>query len=449
MLNQQGGRIVWGIDSRGEPRGISNAEDKAAELRTLLMTRIVLRPLLSVATEAFAGKTFVLVEIPPGADKPYAFDRKVWVRLGTKTWQATDDATAQMIGQGATRESRWGRQPMPGFDLEDCDETELSEAQREIVGTSRFGAGIPEGAAALLRALYLYNSEQLTNAAMVLFARDPLEWAPNLALRVIAYSSQKQGKALHEQTVQGPAVRVLRQAIAIIQQQTGFTGIFSPGGLAREDQPAYALDALREGLVNAIAHRDYNAPGGQLRVEIFPDRLLIQNPGSLPDGWTGRDMLSREESHPTNPDIARVLYLRGLMERLGIGGRRLAAACRALKARPPVWKSADGVVSLTLFRAPLPPVDAVLLPRERDFLRTLKPGTIFKAESYAANADLSLRQARRDLTHLETLGILTRTGRGSQTLYTAAHKPTPRPQKKTTLQKKSGQVRPSPAKPKR
>ena len=109
-------------------------------------------------------------------------------------------------------------------------------------------------------------------------------------------------------------MRVLRQAVSVIQQQTGFSGRFKSGRLEREGRPAYALFALREGLVNAIVHRDYQVVGGQLRVEIFPEHLIIENPGQLPEGWTEKDILTKEESHLTNPDIARVFYLRSLME---------------------------------------------------------------------------------------------------------------------------------------
>jgi ATP-dependent DNA helicase RecG len=252
---------------------------------------------------------------------------------------------------------------------------------------------------------------------MVLFARDPVAWSPNVALRIIAYASDKQGRSLHEQTLQGPAVRVLRQAVSVIQQQTGFSGRFRSSRLEREDRPAYALFALREGLVNALVHRDYETVGGQLRVEIFPEHLVIQNPGRLPEGWTEKDILTKEESHPTNPDIARVFYLRSLMERLGLGGRKLDDACRALKAKPPVWKAAQGMVSLTLFRAPSPATIGQLTSRQQEFIRSLAPQNSFKADDYAKAVAVSIRQARRDLTELEELGMLERSGKGPATIY--------------------------------
>ncbi len=419
MLNQQGGTVFWGVDSRGTISGVSDAEEKAQGLNEFLMRHSVPRPFLSVSVEEVQENRLVVVEIPASSDKPYSLNRKIWVRVGKLNLRASADDSAQMVEQSVIRHIRWEREPIPGFELADCDPTELSNARREIAQVGRFGIEVPTADDELLRRLYLQTSGQLTNAAMVLFARDPVVWSPNLALRIISYASDKQGTALHEQTLQGPAVRVLRQAVSVIQQQTGFSGHFKSGRLEREDRPAYAVFALREGLVNAIAHRDYEAVGGQLRVEIFPEHLIIQNPGCLPEGWTERDILTKEESHPRNPDIARVFYNRELMERLGIGGRKLDAACRELKAKPPVWKVDAGTVSLTLFRAPNPATISQLNSRQRDFLKSLTPGHDFKAGDYAKTAGVVVRQARRDIAELEKLGLVERIGRGPSTAYRA------------------------------
>lgn len=417
LLNQQGGTVLWGVDTRGTMSGMAHAGARAHELNDFLMRHLTPRPLLSVSAEEYQGKKLVLVEIPRGADKPYALERKIWVRLGKQDLRASADESARMVEASAIRESRWEREALPGFDLADCNSDELAEARREIARTGRFGITVPEASEELLRRLYLQSSGQLTNAAMVLFAHNPVAWSPTVALRIITYPSGKQGRSLHEQPLQGPAVRVLRQAVSIIQQQTGFSGRFKSSRLEREDRPAYALFALREGLVNAIVHRNYDTVGGQLRVEIYPEHLVIQNPGRLPEGWTEKDILTREESRPTNPDIARVFYLRELMERLGIGGRKLVDACIALKAKRPVWKAEQNVVSLTLFRAPSPATISQLTSRQQEFLKSLTLGQSFKAADYAQAVAVSLRQTRRDLAELEELGLLERSGKGPATFY--------------------------------
>ena len=417
MLNQKGGTLLWGVGSRGAVSGITNAEEQAQTLNDFLLQNLTPRPLLSVSAEELQDKKLVLVEIPEGADKPYALARQIWVRLGKQDLRASDDKSARMVADSAIRQSRWEREALPGFELADCDVTELKEARREIAATGRFGISVPDQDEELLRRLYLMSGGQLTNAAMVLFARDPLTWSPNLALRIVSYASDKQGRSFHEQTLQGPAVRVLRDAVSVIQQQTGFTGRFKSARLEREDRPAYAPFALREGLVNAIVHRDYESLGGPLRVEIFPQHLVIQNPGRLPEGWTERDIITREESRPTNPDIAQVFHYRGLMERLGIGGRKLAEECRALKAKPPVWTAAKGLVSLTLFRAPSLETLKELTLRQHEFLESLTERRSFKTTDYAKAVAVSSRQARRDLAELEELGIVERSGKGPATFY--------------------------------
>jgi len=417
LLNQQGGTVLVGVDARGTVSGVADAEGRSKELNDFLMGHLTPRPLLSVSAEAYQSKQLVLVEVPRGADKPYSLDRRIWVRLGKQDLRASADESAQMVEASAIHESRWEREPLPGFGVSDCDGDELSEARREIAKAGRFGITVPEDNGDLLRRLYLQNRGQLTNAAMVLFARDPAAWSPNVALRIVSYASDRQGPSLHEQILQGPAVRVLRLAVNVIQQQTGFSGRFRPDRLEREDRPAYAPFALREGLVNAIVHRDYAAVGGQLRVEIFPDRLVIQNPGRLPEGWTEQDILTREESRPWNPDIARVFHLRGLMERLGMGGRKIMHACLALKAKRPVWKAEQGMVSLTFFRAPPPEDLRHLTSRQQTFLRAVTHQGSFKVDDYAGSAGVSGRQARRDLAELEGLGLLERSGKGRATLY--------------------------------
>lgn len=262
MLNQQGGTLVWGVDSNGAVRGLAHAEEQAQRLNDFLMQNLTPRPLLSVTAERLQGDELVLVEIPRGADKPYTLARQIWVRLGKQDLRASPDESARMVTASAIREGRWEREALPGFELSDCDANELADARREIAETGRFGISIPAQDEELLRRLYLVSSGQWTNAAMVLFAKDPLSWSPNLALRIVSYASDKQSSSLHEQTLQGPAVRVLRHAVSVIQQQTGFTGRFKSTRLEREDRPAYAPFALREGLVNAIVHRDYERRTG-------------------------------------------------------------------------------------------------------------------------------------------------------------------------------------------
>src|SRR4029453_14725908 len=127
----------------------------------------------------------------------------------------------------------WERAPMPGFGIEDCDSDEFARARNEIAKVGRFGVDLPARDDELLTRLFLMRSGQLTNAAVVLFARQPRAWSPNLAVCVVSYSRDKGGPLGNYTILEGPAIRVLKEAADIVQQRTGFSGRFHKGKLER------------------------------------------------------------------------------------------------------------------------------------------------------------------------------------------------------------------------
>jgi ATP-dependent DNA helicase RecG len=415
MLNQQGGLLLWGVDDDGKASGVNQAASRATELNEFLMRSLNPRPLLSVTVHPIRDKEIIAIEVPIGSEKPYSLSRAIWVRLGSSIMRASHDQSSRLVERSAAALDRWEREPLPGFSMEDCDAKELKQAQAEIAKAGRFGIEVPEANEELLTKLYLYRNGQFSNAAVVLFARAPRAWAPNLAVRITTHTAD--GEATSDLMLEGPAVRMLREAVAAIQQRTGLSVAFPKGQLERVERPAYPLYALREGLVNAMVHRDYESSGVGVHVRIFPEHLVITNPGALPEGWKGSDLGRKHESRPANPDIARIFYLRELMDQLGLGAQRIIAECKSLGAKAPAWKAEKGSVTLSLFSAPAVTTSPDLSPRQQDFLKSLKSGQAFKVSDYSAIAKVSERQARRDLADLEKLSLLERQGAGPSTVY--------------------------------
>jgi ATP-dependent DNA helicase RecG len=420
MLNQQGGVLLWGMDDQGKIVGLENAPAQAHSLNGYLIDNLSPLPLLSVfVTE---DESVVRVDIPAGADKPYSLKREIWVRVGNRTLRASEEDSVEIVEKSAAQLDRWERSPMPGFSMEDCDSSELARARSEIAKGDRFGADLPNTDEELLRRLFMLRSGQLTNAAVVLFARLPRTWAPNLAVRIVFYQHDKTGPIANDTILEGPAIRVLREAVEIIQQRTGYSLEFNRNKLEREERPAYTVFALREGLVNAMVHRAYESIGGDVRIEVFPDYLNIRNHGTLPKGWSTANLFKEHNSQPRNPDIARVFFLRRLMEQLGIGTRKVIEECKKIGAKPPIWTAESNTVTLKLFRSPEPKVTDQLASRQIQFLKDKDVGTEFKVADYAAAVEISERQARRDLADLESLGLVERIGKGPSTSYRRTEK---------------------------
>ena len=98
--------------------------------------------------------------------------------------------------------------------------------------------------------------------------------------------------------------------------------------MRRQDIPEYPQVALREVLVNAVAHADYSLTGMRIRVAIYADRMEIESPGMLPSGMT-LDDLKAGVSRIRNRVIARVLRELELFEEWGTGYHRIMEDCRA------------------------------------------------------------------------------------------------------------------------
>ena len=105
--------------------------------------------------------------------------------------------------------------------------------------------------------------------------------------------------------------------------------------------------AVREAVVNAVMHRDYQA-GGPVQVEHSDTRLGVTSPGDFVLGVTPLNILTTS-SRARNPALANAVRALGLAEAAGVGVDRMYAAMTAVGHRPPVFDT-DGVyVTATLF----------------------------------------------------------------------------------------------------
>lgn len=130
----------------------------------------------------------------------------------------------------------------------------------------------------------------------------------------------------------------------------------------------------------------------------------------------GRRDIYWKAINPTNPDIAHVLYLRRLMERVGRGTQKIIAACEELGAKPPRWQDNPSGVVLTIYSAGS--VEGPrLTARQSQVMERLRPGDMLTLRDYVREQDVSERQARRDLVDLEEAGLVRRLGRGRATTY--------------------------------
>ena len=98
---------------------------------------------------------------------------------------------------------------------------------------------------------------------------------------------------------------------------------------AIDDKESFPERAIHEAMVNALVHRDYGVLGSEIHIDIFDDRLVIQNPGGMYDGIPVQNQeLENVVSTRRNPVIADLLTRMDFMERRGSGFRKILDAVK-------------------------------------------------------------------------------------------------------------------------
>lgn len=420
FLNTNGGVVIVGVDEEGKPIG-SATEDDAKSLRKFLREKITPRVLYDVSFDHTTQGDVISVSVPSGPDRPYVFEGAVFIRKGSSTTPANASALRSLVEALAEPTTRWERRPSIGLDIDGVDRTLLDETVRRAQTSRGYVFENPKDPLSALGQLALLQTGQLTNAADVLFGKKVAVRHPQTRMRAVCYETDRTDNFIDEQLYEGPAFKLLEDGMAFLKRHVTIRAKFHEGELSRQSKPQYPFDALREALVNALAHRDYAAFSGSVAVSIYPDRVEVWNTGKLPRGITPRDLLLA--SHPSilvNPDIGHVFYLHELMERVGRGTFKIAQECRDFGMRNPEWKNVGSGVKLTMFAAKAGvPVSIDLNDRQKALLGVLKPGEQIRVAEYVERFGHGItdRQARRDLTDLEAFDLLVRHGAGAKTSY--------------------------------
>lgn len=420
MLNSEGGVILIGANQDGNViHPVS--ELQADHLRSFLHQNVSPRALFSVAIDETPDGPVISLDIPKGQDRPYLFNGAIYLRKGTSVEMADASELRQMVQTSSAEPERWERRVSSGFDSGDVDTELLNQVVQMAVERRGYVFENSRDKLSVLSDLALMRFGQLTNAADVLFGRKVSVRHPQTRLRCVRYETDKADRFIDEQLFEGPAFLLLENVMAFFKRHTSITAEFSDESLNRQVKPEYSFQAVREGLVNALAHRDYAGFSGSVSVSIYSDRVEIWNTGKLPKQLKIQDL--RAPTHASiliNPDISHVFYLHGLMERVGRGTYKIVQECRRLESSQPEWKSVSGGVRLTIFAAiPGNRKEVNLNGRQRQLLDDLQPGQEISTAEFLHRfgAGVTDRQARRDLSELEDLGLLEKYGRGPATVY--------------------------------
>ena len=252
------------------------------------------------------------------------------------------------------------------FDASPCPKATMADLAAERMATfvarARRARGFPlpeeSTPEELLTHLSLLNDGRPTNAAVLLFGRQPQRFLISSEVKCAHFHGTVAAKPIPSyQVYKGTVFDMVDQAVDFVMSKINLA--IGTRALSTAVPIAYEipLDVVREAIVNAVAHRDYTS-NGSVQVMLFADRLEVWNPGMLPASLT-LEMLRRPHgSVPGNPLLAESLYLAKYIERIGTGTGDMISLCREAGLPEPQFTQTDGFI-VTVERRPQRAFEAV------------------------------------------------------------------------------------------
>ena len=321
FANAQGGKIYIGCDDNGEVVGVKDAKRLMEEIPNKIRDGMGI--IVAVNQLEKNGLLYIEIDVPA---YPIGISYKgVYHYRSGSTKQVLNGPALEaflMRKHGAT----WDNLPLPAFKIGDVDDNAVKLFKALAAKKGRIESSLlDESKEVLLEKLHLTNGEYLTNAAMLLFAKDPERYQLGAFIKIGYFESN--ADLLYQDEIHGSILEQVDKALEVIYLKYMRAKIRYEG-VQRIERYFVPEDALREALLNAICHKQYQS-GIPIQISVYEDRLYVANVGSLPENWTIESLMAKHSSVPYNPNIASVFYLAGFIESWGRGVEKI---CDALKA---------------------------------------------------------------------------------------------------------------------
>ena len=325
---RQPGYLLVGVNDDGTVSGLVVTDQLLRRLADL-RSNVNLEPLPAMTVEKYTlpDGEIAVVEVLPSNLPPVRYRGCVWIRVGPARRGANQQEERILVEKRAALQKPFDIRPCHGCTLDDLvmdlfsvsylpaavDRDVIAENQRDITEQM-----------ASLR-LYDLVAECPTNAAALLFAKDPLRWIAGAYIQFVRWSGTTMADdPISAKSFSGELLTVLREVASFVELRTESYPVAETPFRERPEID-YPPVAVREILMNAIMHRSYesNAP---VQFYWYEDRIDIQSPGGL-YGMASPENFPRQTDY-RNPVIAEAMATLGYVNHFGRGVIRAQDALR-------------------------------------------------------------------------------------------------------------------------
>lgn len=343
FANRAGGCILIGVSDSREVIGL-NQEDVNSYLEkvpNIVHDSIFPMVLPEIYTYTIEQKNVLVIQVFPGSNVPYYIKSKgkldgTYVRVG----RTNKLADIEMIKELERRKIN------KSFDEDSYDELREEDIKHLVrILESVLLSSISKEKLLNLKIIDRAGErEYLTNAGAVILGK-----MPHATVKCAKFMGESVVDFIDKKEFSGDIFSVLDEVMVFLKNHLEQSGLIKGYGLRRKDVLEIPEEVLREGVINALMHRDYSILGSDIKIAVFSSKIEITSPGGLPKSLTVESIYSGR-SEIRNRVISNILMKSGYVEQWGSGIPRMREMCKEVGLKEPEIEEIGLFVVLRIFR---------------------------------------------------------------------------------------------------
>ncbi len=418
LSNTHGGLILVGVSDKKEVVGVQIGKKTLEDLANYIKQHTDNHVFPKISTVRVEDKDVIVINVKESDEKPVFFKGKAYIRVGKSRHQLSASEIRKLAKESG-KKAYWDEQVCEGASLKDIDNEKIKAFLRKAKAERNFDIDENTPIIEALERLELLKGGKLTNAAVLLFGKNPQKFFIVAETRCARFKGIEPVKPFIDMKVFGGSIiEQVDKSMAFALEHIPMK-VYLAGKPEREERYEYPPDAIREAIINAICHRDYQVPSN-IQIRIFDDRIEVWGAGPLPEPLTPEDLTEKHESILRNPMIAKCFFLIKFIEQWGTGTNDIMRMCIDWGLPEPLFEEVTRSLVVTFKKSKLTEehIEKLgLTERQKKAIEHIKKNKKITSKVYANMFGITERMARNDIYDLIAKKVIERKGESDKTSY--------------------------------
>jgi ATP-dependent DNA helicase RecG len=404
FANTQGGKIFIGVDDTGKIKGINLTNKIKSELQDAARK---CDPPINIQFETFDN--ILILDVKEGLNKPYRCSTGFFLRQASSSQKLSTDEIRDffnkegkiLFDEAINKEFNFRNGFVKSKFEMFLQTAKISKVLKDIDILKNIGILTPQ--------------KEFKNAGVLFFCDNIEKFFRHAIITCVMYKGINKYKVIDRKDFTEDILSNYNNTMAFLFRNLRLEYKINTVG-PRKEILEIPEEALREAVINAIAHRDYNEKRANIQIDIFDDRVEISNPGGLVSAMKKEDF--GKKSFPRNPLLFSLLKSVNLVEKIGSGIERIKQSMKQSGLPAPKFESTSFFTvilprPLTPQVAPQVAPQVILTELETKILKEIKKYPQISRKKIAENLMIKSDTVKEYIARLKKKNVIKRIGKTS------------------------------------